>query len=107
MAVSEPTDPKERSQVPEAAMRAVFVTMILCSPMAFAGPAKAEDFTGFYAGVNAGYAFGRDEAARTPDMPSPSSIRGADDRALPPSALQASEVMRGTRTRGATSTTVR
>ena len=88
-------------------MRSVFVTMSLCLPMAFAGSAQAEDFTGFYAGVNAGYAFGRDEAARTPDTPSLSSTRGADDRALPPSALQASEVMRGARTKAATSTSVR
>lgn len=88
-------------------MRAVFVTISLCLPLAFSGLAKAEDFTGFYAGVNAGYAFGRDEGTRTPDMPSLSSTRGADDRALPPSALQASEVMRGARTKAATSTTVR
>ena len=88
-------------------MRAVFVTISLCLPMAFAGPAQAEDFTGFYAGVNAGYAFGRDKAAQTPDMPSLSSTRGADDRALPPSALQASDVMQRAGTKAPTSTTVR
>ncbi|WP_027172177.1 hypothetical protein [Methylobacterium sp. 10] len=89
-------------------MRSVFVTMSLCWPMAFAGPAKAEDFTGFYAGVNAGYAFGRDEGTRIPDMQSLSSTRGPYERGvLPPSALQASEVMRGARTKAATSTTVR
>ncbi|KQP03920.1 hypothetical protein [Methylobacterium sp. Leaf93] len=88
-------------------MRTVFMTMSLCLPMAFAGPAQAEDFTGFYAGVNAGYAFGRDKSARTPDMPFLSSTRGADDRALPPSALQASEVMRGARPKALTSATIR
>ncbi|WP_019905343.1 hypothetical protein [Methylobacterium sp. 77] len=88
-------------------MRAVFVTISLCLPLAFASMAKAEDFTGFYAGVNAGYAFGRDKSTRTPDLSSLSSKTEADDRALPPSALQASETMKGARPRAATSLPVR
>lgn len=59
----------------------------------------AEDFTGFYAGVNAGYAFGRDGGARSPDLSALSSGAKGDDRALPPSALQASESMKAARAR--------
>lgn len=88
-------------------MRTVFLTMSLCMPMAFTSLAKAEDFTGFYAGVNAGYAFGREKNAGSPDLPSLSSTPHADERALPPSAVQASEAMRSGRTKAATSTTIR
>ncbi|KQO60771.1 hypothetical protein [Methylobacterium sp. Leaf91] len=88
-------------------MRAVFLTMSLCLQLAFSGLAKAEDFTGFYAGVNAGYAFGRERNATSPDLPSLSSSPKADERALPPSAVQASEVMRSGRPKAAMPTTIR
>ncbi|WP_342151390.1 hypothetical protein [Methylorubrum sp. SB2] len=49
------------------------------------GPAAAEDFTGFYAGVNAGWAFerGRDAAA-----PLPPTGADRDERGLPPSVAR-------------------
>lgn len=54
-------------------------------------PAQAEDFTGFYAGVNAGYGWSRDKEmgaapAVSPGAPS-SESRGAT--VLPPSASAA------------------
>ena len=57
-------------------------------------PALAEDFTGFYAGVHAGYAFGRD-ADRSGTIALPSAGPApADERDLPPSAASASRAMR-------------
>ncbi|GJE19392.1 hypothetical protein [Methylobacterium marchantiae] len=88
-------------------MRAVLMTMSLCLPMVLPGMAKAEDFTGFYAGVNAGYAFGRDRGVRPPDFPSLSSKAAPDASALPPSAVQASEAMKGAKSRAATSPLLR
>lgn len=57
--------------------------------------ATAEDFSGFYAGLNAGYA--RSDGER--DRRSPGTITGltevpASESALPPSARSASETMR-------------
>lgn len=51
------------------------------------GPASAEDFTGFYAGVNAGWAFerGRDPA----EIGAPGSAREAGG--LPPSVSRIEE----------------
>lgn len=48
-------------------------------------PAAAEDFTGFYAGVNAGWAFarGRDGAA-----PLPPTGANRDENGLPPSVAR-------------------
>ena len=62
------------------------VATALCLGLMFgAGPAAAEDFSGFYAGVNAGWAFerGRDGAAAPPPT-------GADrdERGLPPSVAR-------------------
>lgn len=60
-------------------------------------PARAEDFTGFYAGINAGYALGREREARAAAPGSTGSAgmgsvkTGAD---LPPSAAQAARQMR-------------
>ncbi|WP_246682775.1 hypothetical protein [Methylobacterium sp. WL9] len=63
-------------------------------------PACAEDFTGFYAGVNAGYAFDRErhvQAASSAFPGAPSA--GGNAEGLPPSALSASQspAMRGSR----------
>ncbi|AWN35367.1 hypothetical protein [Methylobacterium radiodurans] len=58
-----------------------------------AGPAGAEDFTGFYAGVNAGYAFGRDGGRGPAFVPgAPGAAPGTD---LPPSAAGAARQMQG------------
>ncbi|WP_407527665.1 hypothetical protein [Methylobacterium oryzisoli] len=51
-----------------------------------AGAARAEDFTGFYAGVNAGYARGVDRPSGT--VP-PSRLPSSAETALPPSAARA------------------
>ncbi|MER2268147.1 hypothetical protein [Methylobacterium oxalidis] len=72
-------------------MRALaFLALILVLPL----PAAAEDFTGFYAGVNAGYALGRD---RESDLVSPNGSgpsAGAPGIGLPPSAVEAARTMR-------------
>ncbi len=64
-----------------------------------ASSACAEDFTGVYAGVNAGYAF--DRSQREGDGPGGTFPMASDQKAtgLPPSALSASQspAMRGTR----------
>ncbi|MGC5781376.1 hypothetical protein [Methylobacterium sp. NFXW15] len=54
-------------------------------------PARAEDFTGFYAGVNAGYGWSRDkEAGAAPDVsPGAPSSESRAATALPPSATAA------------------
>jgi hypothetical protein len=51
-----------------------------------AGPARAEDFTGFYAGVNAGYAIGRE---RHSGPVAPNRLPSSAETALPPSAARA------------------
>ncbi|GEP01009.1 porin family protein [Methylobacterium haplocladii] len=77
--------------------RTLFVLVVLALG---ASSACAEDFTGFYAGVNAGYAFDRSRDERggpnaLPDV----SPRPDDAGSLPPSALTASQspAMRGSR----------
>ena len=74
---------------------------IAISTLAFlltGGGAWAEDFSGFYAGINAGYATGR-ERDRTVATPAPGSAvvpgRGRADGALPPSAADAAAAMKG------------
>ncbi|KQP09889.1 MAG: hypothetical protein Q7T93_15765 [Methylobacterium sp.] len=58
----------------------------------FVGPAFPEDFTGVYAGVNAGYGFsGKDQSKAGFGLPAPDDPRTSD---MPPSARQASEVLR-------------
>ncbi|MBY0260041.1 hypothetical protein [Methylobacterium sp.] len=71
------------------------IALIACAALVWlARPASAEDFTGFYAGVNAGYAFQPGErrqrgigtaALKTNDTPT--------DTGLPPSAQQASRAL--------------
>ena len=70
---------------------------VLCLALLAAAPARAEDFTGFYAGINAGYALGRDGKARGTEGPAAAPL-GASAKAgpdLPPSASQAARQMRG------------
>ena len=57
-------------------------------------PALAEDFTGFYAGVNAGYGFETGDRDGRNLGPSPSAGSGsAADTGLPPSARDASRAL--------------
>jgi hypothetical protein len=66
------------------------VALLLMSGLTLAAPARAEDFTGFYAGVNAGYGFQRDQKHREPSSaPTPGTTTSADANALPPSAAGA------------------
>ena len=62
------------------------------------GRAWAEDFSGFYAGINAGYAAGR-ERDRTVATPAPGGAavagRGRAEGDLPPSAADAAAAMTG------------
>ncbi len=62
-------------------------------------PVAAGDFTGFYAGVNAGYAFGRDGERLPGPAVTPDPGRAASDDALPPSARSAADVLVGQRER--------
>ncbi|MBB3905213.1 hypothetical protein [Methylobacterium brachythecii] len=72
---------------------------VLASPVGTLA-AHAEDFSGFYAGVNAGYAFDRDvrKGSSTQAVPGPSTNADAAP-GLPPSAETASQssAMRGSR----------
>jgi hypothetical protein len=68
------------------------VTLSLIWLATFVVPAFPEDFTGVYAGVNAGYAVSdRDRARAGLGLPAPDDARSAE---MPPSARQASEVLR-------------
>ena len=53
-----------------------------------ARPAAAEDFTGFYAGVNAGWAFARERDGAAP-LPPTGTAR--DEAGLPPSVARIEE----------------
>ena len=83
-------------------MRTTLLALIGLACLAAPVPASAEDFTGFYAGVNAGYGFetgGRDGRGAMPgasvDAP------GGADSGLPPSARDASRALQS-RNRAAT-----
>lgn len=57
-------------------------------------PASAENFTGFYAGVNAGYAFDKgDGYERRPGTTGLPNTGASDSNALPPSAQGASRAL--------------
>jgi hypothetical protein len=59
---------------------------------ALASPAGATDFTGFYAGVNAGYGWKKERpAARNAGAPLPSWSPPRDADGLPPSAARAAD----------------
>nr|WP_245252928.1 hypothetical protein [Methylobacterium sp. PvR107] len=75
-------------------MRRVLLSTVL---LVLAGPAGAEDFSGFYAGINAGYAAGHGHdrpgtvrsTGSAASMPKP--VPGAE---LPPSARDAAAAIR-------------
>ena len=54
----------------------------------------AEDFTGFYAGVNAGYGWDREEAKGIAPIPRPTGASGTRTEGLPPSASAAAAAFR-------------
>ena len=75
-------------------MRSLSVVFVLVSAsMGAAGAARSEDFTGFYAGVNAGYAVDKGERDVAPAKgiapPGPNAAPS-----LPPSALNAARAMK-------------
>ncbi|MCJ2064035.1 hypothetical protein MKK63_15135 [Methylobacterium sp. J-088] len=69
-------------------MRRILLSALL---LVVAGSARAEDFTGFYAGINAGYAQGHERDRAGGESPSPLARPGAD---LPPSARDAALALR-------------
>ncbi|GJD29496.1 hypothetical protein PMNALOAF_0729 [Methylobacterium adhaesivum] len=70
-------------------MRIVPLTLMWFATLAV--PAWPEDFTGAYAGVNAGYASSTADRVRMPDLLAPDAAGLVE---MPPSARQASEVLR-------------
>ncbi|MGU3359141.1 hypothetical protein ACLBWX_02285 [Methylobacterium sp. M6A4_1b] len=75
-------------------MRTALLALIGLAGLASNVPAAAEDFTGFYAGVNAGYGFdtgGRDKRGFVPGVPGDESA--AAETGLPPSARDASRAL--------------
>lgn len=69
-------------------MRCILFSTLL---LVVAGQAKAEDFTGFYAGINAGYAWGHEHDRTTRESRPPAIEPGTD---LPPSARDAALALR-------------
>ena len=68
--------------------------VLLLSGLTLGSPgARAEDFTGFYAGVNAGYAFGRNRDRTIGSVVAPGNDVAGNERSLPPSAESASQAM--------------
>ncbi len=56
--------------------------------------ARAGDFTGFYAGVNAGYGREHEETRGTGRLPSSTPPEGGGAESLPPSASAAASALR-------------
>lgn len=73
-------------------MRRVVLLSVL---LVLAGSARAEDFSGFYAGINAGYAVGhgRDRTGTVPSTGSEAAKPGPGTE-LPPSARDAAAALR-------------
>lgn len=69
-------------------MRRILITTIL---LLLAGSAHAGDFTGFYAGINAGYARGHARERTTGESP---ALLGKPETDLPPSARDAALALR-------------
>ncbi|WP_336487482.1 hypothetical protein [Methylobacterium nigriterrae] len=65
---------------------------LLLAGLIAASGAGAEDFTGFYAGVNAGY--GRDADPRRPASAAGQGARSAGEAGLPPSAAGIARALR-------------
>ncbi|BCM84512.1 hypothetical protein [Methylobacterium indicum] len=72
-------------------LRAVLAGLALAGILAT--PAAAEDFTGFYAGINAGYGWSRerDAGVAPPGAPLPAWDRPREAEGLPPSAARAAD----------------
>ena len=77
-------------------MRSVLSLGFLISLATFSR-ARAEDFTGAYAGVNAGYGFERRSDAKRPNTPAVSGPDATPSNDLPPSAAVAARSMRPAR----------
>ena len=77
-------------------MRISLIALACLAGSAALAPASAEDFTGAYAGVNAGYAFGAGDGHKRgfgTDALGGSGASAADAQALPPSAQDASRAL--------------
>ena len=70
-------------------MRTTLLSLIGLAGLAAPAPAAAEDFTGFYAGVNAGYALDAGDRSR-PRPVFPADTPDSEEAKLPPSAASAS-----------------
>lgn len=68
-------------------MRRILLSTLL---LVIVGPARAEDFTGFYAGINAGYVRGHEQGRTVNESPVCAIKPGAD---LPPSARDAAQAL--------------
>ncbi|MCJ2090727.1 hypothetical protein MKK88_32800 [Methylobacterium sp. E-005] len=84
----EPPPASFLGDIPESAMRRIVLSALL---VVLAGGARAEDFSGFYAGINAGYARGHDHDRSMSEAPSPRVKLEAE---LPPSARDAALALR-------------
>ena len=80
-----------RQPLPVRYLALPFVGVVLA-----ASPVAAEDFSGFYAGVNAGYAADRVDRDTGTANPFTPSVR--DDHGLPPSAAASTLATGGQRT---------
>ncbi len=80
----------ERWPLATAPFRLCAILLGLALTGLLATPAAAEDFTGFYAGVNAGYGWGKERpAGRNVRAPLPAWSPPQDETGLPPSAARA------------------
>lgn len=68
--------------------------LLLGSLLLLPAAASAEDFTGFYAGVNAGYGWDREETKGIAPLPRPPGASGTRTDSLPPSASAAAAALR-------------
>ncbi len=77
-----------------ASLRMIRLVPLIGSLLLAPTAARAGDFTGFYAGVNAGYGREHEETKGTGRIPSPPLPEGGVADGLPPSASAAASALR-------------